>query len=48
MLEWQPLRSKPEWLELDESKFAQTMARQGVRTVITQEMDVVSQETLEW
>jgi fatty-acyl-CoA synthase len=38
---------QPEWLELDESKFAQTMARQGVRTVITQEMDVVNQETLE-
>ncbi len=38
---------QPEWLELDEPKFAQIMARQGVRTIITHEMDVVNQETLE-
>ncbi len=38
---------QPEWLELGEAEFAQTMARQGVRTIITPEMDVVNQETFE-
>lgn len=38
---------QPEWANLDDAAFAKIMARQGVRTVITPEKDVVDPTTLQ-
>jgi fatty-acyl-CoA synthase len=37
---------QPEWAELDDTAFARIMARQGVRTVITPELEVIDRKTL--
>ena len=37
---------QPEWSSLDDAAFARIMARQGVRTVITPEKDIVDPETM--